>query len=339
MRWSRIGGSGGAGREKREDAAAEFFGLEAQGGGVEGARDDPELFGAARGGVDHFRMAAGKRLIHFIANEENGKRAGGDGFYRGNFRDRKTGEFFIAIQQRPGAGSEESLAEPGVFSQAGVIVRRFAEIGEGGFGNDGFDAGIGGRGLQRDAGAHGFAEGEDMKRSPRKGNWRMDRLLQAGFFDGLEFPFSRSELLAGVAADFGPDQFVDDGAGVDAFEPAVGGGGAAAGAVGAGVHHDDAIAGAQQEFGLTDDADAVVSDSVEEEYPAAVGIFRADFPTTERRSIRCLHVEIFTAAAGDCEGGVGFAEEVGRQLAADGVEERRAGEPAADSRQERREEK
>src|SRR5229473_2180705 len=80
LRRSRIGGSGGVRREEREDAAAEFFGFKTVSGGVEGARNDPKLPGAAGGGVDHFRMAAGERFIFFIANEENGKRAGGDTF-------------------------------------------------------------------------------------------------------------------------------------------------------------------------------------------------------------------------------------------------------------------
>jgi len=61
------------------------------------------------------------------------------------------------------ARSEKSFAEPGIFSQAGVVIGRFTEIGEGGFGDDRLDARIGGRGLQRDARAHGFAEGENMQ--------------------------------------------------------------------------------------------------------------------------------------------------------------------------------
>ena len=162
MRRSGIG-RGGVRREEREHAAAEFFRFKAVGGGVEGARHDPKLFGAVGGGVDHLRMAAGQGHVHFIANQEDGKRARGDGLYRRDFRGRKTGEFFGAIQQRPGAGSEESLAEPGEFSQTGVIVSPFAEIGERGFGDDSFDTRVSGCGLQRDAGAHGFAKGEDMK--------------------------------------------------------------------------------------------------------------------------------------------------------------------------------
>jgi hypothetical protein len=163
LRKSRIERGGGVRREEREDAAAEFYGFKAIGGGVERARHDPKLLGAARGSVDHLRMAAGQGHIHFIANQKDGKRARGDGFYRRDFRGRKTSEFFGAMHQRPSAGSEESLAEPGEFSQTGVIVSPFEEIGERGFGDHGFNARVGGRGLQCDASAHGFAKGEEVK--------------------------------------------------------------------------------------------------------------------------------------------------------------------------------
>ncbi len=141
-----------------------------------------------------------------------------------------------------------------------------------------------------------------------------------------------------ITADFGADQFVDDGAGVVALEPAVGGDRADAGAVSAGVHHDDAVAGAQQEFRLTNDSDAVVRYTVEEEDPIPIGIFRTDFPTLEKRSVRCAHVEILAGCPRDGEGGVGFTDEIGRELAADGMEKCRAGEPSGHGRQERREE-
>src|SRR5260370_38865644 len=105
-------------------------------------------------------MAAGERFIFFVANEQDGKSAGGDGFYRRDLGHRKTRKFFVAIKQRPGAGSEKSLAEPGIFSQTGVVVSRFAEIGERRFGDDGFDAAISGRRLPHHAGAHGFSGSE-----------------------------------------------------------------------------------------------------------------------------------------------------------------------------------
>ena len=320
VRWSGIRG----GREEREDAAAKFFGCKAVGGGVEGAGNDPELFGAARGGVNHFRMTAGKRDISFIAYEENGKSARGDRFYRRNFRDGKTSEFFVAVEQSPGAGSEKSFAEPGIFPESGVIVGCFADAGERSFSDDGFDARIDGRGLQNDSSAHGFTEGEEMRGRGRG----FEPRHEAGV----------GHLHGNIFVAFGSEEGVDDGARVIAFEPAVGGDRAAASAVGAGVHHDDAVAGAQQKFRLTDDSDAIVGDAVEDEDPVAVGILGADFPSTKRRSIRGFHVEVFAGCAGGGEGGVGFADKIGRQLAADGMKEGRSSEPSGNGGQERREE-
>src|SRR6266478_7283649 len=89
---------------------------------------------------------------------------------------------------------------------------------------------------------------------------------------------------------------------------------------------------------MTNDSYAIVSDPVEEQDPVAVGVFRADLPTSEKHSILCANLEIFAACPGSSEGGIGFADEVRSQLAANGVEERRAGEPSGHSRQERWEE-
>src|SRR5205807_937703 len=116
---------------------------------------------------------------------------------------------------------------------------------------------------------------------------------------------------------------VDDGAGVGALEPAISRHGTAAGAVGAGVHHDHAVAGSQQEFRMAQDSDAVVGDTVEEEDPIPIGNFRADFPAQEKRSIGSPNLE---------EGGLGLANQVGGELAANGMEKRRAGKPSAYSR-------
>jgi hypothetical protein len=51
-----------------------------------------------------------------------------------------------------------------------------------------------------------------------------------------------------------------------------------------------------------------------------------------------VHVEILARRSGDGEGGVGFADKIWCELAANGVEERWAGEPSAYGGQERREE-
>src|SRR5713226_3807258 len=126
---------------------------------------------------------------------------------------------------------------------------------------------------------------------------------------------------------------VDDGAGVIALEPAIGGDGAPACAVGASVHHDHAVTGAQQKFRLTNDTHAVVGNAVEEEDPVAIGVFRADFPAAEKRSIRRTYVKILASRPSDGEGNVGFADQIRREFAANGMEESRPGKPPGNSRQ------
>jgi len=89
---------------------------------------------------------------------------------------------------------------------------------------------------------------------------------------------------------------------------------------------------------MADDAGTVIGNAVEEENPAAVGIPGPDSPTAEKRSIGRANVEILAGCPGDGEGDVGFADEIGRQLASDGMEEGRPGEPSGDGREQRREE-
>lgn len=112
-----------------------------------------------------------------------------------------------------------------------------------------------------------------------------------------------------------------------------------AGAVSAGVHHDDAVTGAKQELRLADDADAIIGDAVKEENPISVGIRRRDFPAAEHYAVGSADVEVFAVATGIGDGSVGFADEVGGEFAADGMEEGRGDEPAGDACQEWRKEK
>src|SRR6266851_1455804 len=121
-----------------------------------------------------------------------------------------------------------------------------------------------------------------------------------------------------VEAFLGGNQSVDDGMGVVAFEPAVGGHGAIAGAMSAGVHQDDAVTGAKKKFGLADDSDAVIGHSVEEKDPAAVRIRRPNKPATEYGAVGSTDVEVYALRAGLCEGGVAFPDEVRRESAAHG---------------------
>ena len=283
------------------------------------------MFGAAGRGVNHFGVAAGKRLILLITNEKDRKRARGNGFDRGDFRDGKTGEFFSTIEQGPTEGRENRFTEPGIFSESGVVVGSFAKIGERGFGDDGFDAGIGRGGLQSDARAHGFAEHKDVERT--RGRPRHPRYVQR---------------LAHLDIDVGrklvPNESVDDSAGIVAFEPAVGGDGTFAGAVGAGVHHDDAIAGEEEDAGVSEDAHAIVGDAVEEDDPV-VGIRpAADFPAMKHHAIGGADVEVFAVCADLLEGGVGLLDKVRRKLAADGMDETGSDQPSGHGGEERREE-
>ena len=101
------------------------------------------------------------------------------------------------------------------------------------------------------------------------------------------------------------------------------------------VHHHHAVAGTKQEFGLADDADAVVGHAVEEQYPGAVWIQGSDLPAAEQDAIRGAHVEFLAVGMREGERGVGFADEVGRQFAADGMKVRRRDQPARHRREER----
>ena len=97
--------------EEFQDAALELDGLEAESGGVECAGDFPELLLAAGGGIDAFGVAAGEGFVFFVADEEDGESARGDGSFGRDFGDGKAGEFFAAIKQRPAKGRENRFAE------------------------------------------------------------------------------------------------------------------------------------------------------------------------------------------------------------------------------------
>jgi hypothetical protein len=102
----------------------------------------------------------------------------------------------------------------------------------------------------------------------------------------------------------------------------------------AGVHHDDAVAGSEKEFGLADYADAVVGDAMEEQDPIAVGMIGANNPASQETAVACLDVEIFSMPAGMRERGVSFADEVLGKLPTNGVKESWRDEPARNASQE-----
>ena len=210
-----------------KNAALELGGLIAESGGVECMGNYPKGFGTTRSGVNHLRVTAGQRGIHAIANEEDREDPGRDGMLRRNICRGKSGKSLAPGEHHPRAWSEESLSKPRVLLKAGVVVGRFAEAGERRFRHDRFDARIDACGLQGDARSHRFSQRIDMNRM------------------------------------FGGNEGVQDGTGVVAFKPAVGGNRSFAFAVGARVHEGDAIAGAEEDEGRLEDAHAVIGDPVE----------------------------------------------------------------------------
>ena len=105
--------------------------------------------------------------------------------------------------------------------------------------------------------------------------------------------------------------------------------------MGASVHHDDAVAGAEEKFGVADHADAVVGNAVEEQDPVSVGIRRLDFPAMKVDAVRGADIEVLAVAATVGEGGIRFADEVWSELAPDGMEEAWRDQPAGDPSQDR----
>jgi hypothetical protein len=101
--------------------------------------------------------------------------------------------------------------------------------------------------------------------------------------------------------------------------------------VGAGVHHDDAVTGAEEKFRLADYADAIIGDAVKKEDPTSVGMLRTDDPTSKENAVRGADIEVFAVAAGKGERGVGFADEVGGKFAANRMKEAGGDEPACDA--------
>ena len=135
---------------------------------------------------------------------------------------------------------------------------------------------------------------------------------------------------------FGREKSVDDGFGIVAFEPAVGGHGAVTGAMRASIHHDYAVARAKEQLGLAKDADAVVGNTVKEQHPAAVGICGPYFPAAQRDAVRSADFEILTMRADPRERHVSFLGQIRCEGPTDRMEESRPNQPAGNAGQQRR---
>ena len=211
-------------------------------------------------------MAARKRFVFFITNQKNRESTPGHSLHWRNLRQRKAGEFFSAIQQRPAEGREKGLAEPGIFAESRIVISGFTEIRERCFRDDGFDAKIGRAGLQRNARAHGLPKCKNVI-------WRANRPPRAMPLNGFT-AFHKVRV-----------QRVNDRARVVALKPAIGSNGAFARAVAPRVHHDHTVSGPQQKFRLADDAGAIVRHAMKKQDPRAVGIGRGDLPAAEMDAV------------------------------------------------------
>ena len=67
------------------------------------------------------------------------------------------------VHRGDAGGAEKCFAEKRRYVETGVVVADFAEIGEGVFGHDGFDARIDGGGLEGIGSAHGDAEHGEVR--------------------------------------------------------------------------------------------------------------------------------------------------------------------------------
>src|SRR5260370_8848891 len=136
-----------------------------------------------------------------------------------------------------------------------------------------------------------------------------------------------------ITALLGGNQSVDDGARIVVFEPTVGGDGALARAVGADVHHNDAVAGEEKDAGVFENAHAVIRNAVENQYPIAVGVRGTDFPSSKQDAVRCANVKILAMSVDLTERGISFEDEIGSELPADRMEKRGPEKPSAHDRQ------
>src|SRR5260370_21304755 len=136
-----------------------------------------------------------------------------------------------------------------------------------------------------------------------------------------------------ITALLGGNQSGDDGGRIVGFEPTVGGDGALARAVGADVHHNDAVAGEEKDAGVFENAHAVIRNAMENQYPIAVGVRGTDFPSSKQDAVRCANVEIFAMSMDLAECGIVFEDEIGSELPAEGMEKRGPEKPSAHGRQ------
>lgn len=232
--------------EPLENLCFEFGGGGADSAAVVGVRDLPQN-GSWISGGDALAVAERDIAVFDAVDEQDGNLGCGDGGFGGDPL-----EIEVVLPACIGKGNldgrtENGSTEPwaGVEELAYPIIGDFVEVGERRFRDDRTETGFDGEGLQKLGSAHGFAEAENA-----------GRVLVV-------------------------HQPVEPQVDVVAFEEAVGGKLAVAGAVGAGVGHKDRVVVIEQVFCVARHACPVVGETVEEDDGNAVGMRWSEKPCSE----------------------------------------------------------
>lgn len=241
--------------EPGDDALFEFFWRGADGAAVVGMGDFPE-YCIWVVGVNFLRVADRNVAVDLAVDQKDGDLRSCDGLFRRNLLQMEVvfpaGAEECGFDQRTENDSSEPRSEMERLAHA--VEGDFVKVGERGFGYYGAEGRAGIERLQKLRGAHGFSEAEDAAGVGFGGTsavWRL-RIQEV-------------------------EPLVD----VIALEQAVSGERAVAGAVGAGVWHEDVVAVSEQELGIAGHADAVVAETVEEDDGISIGLARMDEPGAE----------------------------------------------------------
>jgi hypothetical protein len=256
--WSVIGGQWSVlgsrpWGEPRQKALVELLGSCAYGSAVLGVGDFPENY-VRIAGLDATGMARRNVAVDLAMNQKDWNSGSCDRIF---WRDLLHVEAVLPARVEESEfddGAEEGASEPWaqVKGLAHAVVGDLAEGGEGRFGGDRAEAGLDRERLQELGSAHRFGEPEDAVRMILRGD--------------------EVEPLVNVVA----------------FEEAVGGEWAAAGAVGAGVGEKYSESVGQEELRVSGHADTVVGQAVEENCCVAVGAVGMDDPSAEGDGVwRC----------------------------------------------------
>src|SRR5437762_6683325 len=111
--------------KKQDHAPSELCGRGSQSSRVHRARHSPQFLWPRRRAQNSFRMPARKHHVRSIADQQQGKGAPADGFFRRNFACRKSRQVFAAKNQNPGTWRKKCLSEQRPPLQAGVVICRF----------------------------------------------------------------------------------------------------------------------------------------------------------------------------------------------------------------------